>query len=387
MAWNLTGNMRGSVGAAFFPAPSHIWCYSDSYSIYFPIPGGWHGIYNHAYQHLARLIGCAENPVTYAYSASTLGQTALHLVGDGSGASNVPPAVAGAKWDGTRRGLVCMSTGIPDSLGDGDRRNNNFTPTDEIHQAGVESSARAVFAVLSSGTRSEYTTGATETGTWLTATDASYSGGTVRYSDTAGSTIQKTITFPASGEIHWLTFSNASNPAPVEILVDGAVVKTLDATDLSMRGIIQLDGSATNTQYAAFRVEATPGSHTVRIRHNGTNGQRVFAGTLITARPDPCVILCGQEGPVAPNVGGFTLPQVEGLTENRAIIELIIFVVASEFPNVIWVPNKLTAQGLYVGDGIHPNDVGNLERGNSYAIALRTWLAENGIQDGMYDRQ
>lgn len=360
-----------------------LWVYGDSYGI----EASWVSAYMHANSRLARTLESLVAPESYAISSSPAAQVAYGLIAATSGgASGYPAAVSGAYWDGSRRGIVSLSAGIPDSMGYGTQAGaTSASATDAAHQAGVQSAFRAVLAVLSSASRSDFSTGATETGTWATASDAYYSGGSVRYSSTVGSTIEKTVTVPSTGpnagKVWLLTHSVNTGSPTIEVRVDGALVRTVTAAELLCRGVTYQFGGTANAAPAAFAVPAAAGSRVIRLTHAGSAGQNLFADALLLPSTAPVPVLVAQEHP--PLAGG-ALTSVTTLLSNKAIIDPLLRAVVDEFGNARWCPDRVTDAGLWSGDLVHPNDLGQAQRYGALLTGLRDLLALNGPMPGMY---
>lgn len=368
-----------SLSATFVPAThfaegKSIWIYGDSGAL---VPGlkstqgqEWPVLLRRALQ---------TGPFTsYAIGGTDVIGAAMHLIGVGAGGSGLPAFVSGAKWDGTRRGIAILHTGLNDAAGYVDRTASGPPPvaTDTAHQNGMTGALRAAIATLSSASRVEVEAG-TLTGAWSTNTDVSTSGGS-RYTTTPGDNAAVSVTFPASGKVHLIAHACAPEfftPAAIQIAVDGTVVKSVASSALSMRRQKTVS-TPTYVQFSpyAIEVDAVAGAHTVTLTHAGSSGQIMSLDCfMVGAASPPAVFVPGEWSPVAGSV--WSSGQIATLVANRAALDPLYKAVVAEFPNASYVPlSRMTATGLG-NDGLHPNDRGHRQEAETWALAIEQFLA------------
>lgn len=314
---------------------------------------------------------------TYAVGGSDVIGVAMHLLGTGPGGTGLPAFVPGAKWDGTRRGIAILHVGLNDAAGYQDRSVNPSLPvaTDVAHQNGMTGALRAALAVLSSASRVEVEAGVL-TGAWLVNSDVSTSGG-ARYTTTPGAKAAVPVVFPASGKVHLIAHALAPETftsCPIQIDVDGVIVKTVPAASLVMRRQ-KTTGSAfiTFSPYA-IEIDATPGAHTVTATHVGAAGQTMSIDCFIVgAASPPAVFVPGEWTPVAGTT--WNAAQIATLAANRVILDPLYQAVVAEFPNAsyVWL-DHMTAAGIG-NDGLHPNDRGHRQEVETWTTAIEQFLA------------
>jgi len=318
-------------------------------------------------------------PITYAVAGSDAIGTAIYMLGTTAGATGLPTPVGGSKWDGSRRGLVILHTGLNDAGGYTDRSVSPPVPvaTDAAHQAGMTGALRTALALLSSAARVEIETG-TLTGTWTNVTGNDYSGAAYRYTTTPGDKVDVPVTVPASGRVHLVVIglSATGTPnSPFSIAVDGAVVKNVSAAEVTMR---QVKTTATlNLVYAPIAVEITapPGARTITITHTGANGTALCLDTIIIPSATPPPIFVPQEWSPIANVNQWNQAQVDIIKANQAVLNPLYQAVVAEFPNAKWTPMaSVTTGGVSTNDGLHQNDRGHTQEADDWVSSILSFL-------------
>jgi hypothetical protein len=360
-----------------------LWVYGDSDAI---VPGlrctpgrEWPTV-------LAKALNAASMR-SYAVGGSDTVEVAGHMVRGTP--TNGFVAITGSLWDGTRKGICILHVGGNDSGGYTDRSTPVPVPvaTDADHQAGVTGALRACLALFASASRVEVESG-TLTGTWTTYTSGDQSAGNSRYTTTVGDNATfPAVTFPASGRVHLLMHAipigGGVNPGAATIQVDGTTVKTITAQQLSTRRV-KTGANFLLSAPVAFEINASPGSHTVKVIHSGTAGAQLVVDALIIPAASPPPVLVPWEFDALPTGNWWNQTQIDLIKANREILEPLYEAVVAEFPNAHWLPMKVDTSGLSAYDGLHRNDRG-------MGQAVKQWLKEIGDfltsndPDGMYN--
>lgn len=346
------------------------WHYGDSLSIDPPTAG----VHGKSWMGLLQRQHALDKYTTFAVGGSDAIGIAYHVVNGSTGTFGLPAAVGGAKWDGTRRGLITLSCLINDASATRDRQGGNITESaigpDAV--SGLVGAFRAILAILSSASRIEEST-ATQTGTWTAGNPgAVFSGGAAKYSTTPGDHIDfANVPFPASGRIHLLShaFDPAfAPPAAIEIKVDGVVVKTVSAATLTMRPQKTAASTTVNFSPCAVEITAAPGNHNVTLAHVGASGAMMSIDALIIPSTTPPPII---------HLDEFNPPMPTGTATrlaNLAVLRPAYAAVCAEFPNVKQAPITLDTAGFSTVDLLHPNERGAIEIEVEVSSALRSFL-------------
>lgn len=373
MIWNKTGNV-GPLARPLRGQGSKMWLYGDSGAI-------WPGINctqgKEWFNLLAARLGIEGRPTTFAVGGSDAIGVAAHLLNGAVGNLGLPAAVAGAKWDGTRRGMCFLHLGLNDASGLTTRvGGNNTSPTDADHQVGMVGALRTCLAVLSQASRVEVEAAA-RTGAWTANPATNFSGGNAYYTTTPGAKVDFAVNFPATGPfagkvwviLHSLDPAGFTVPI-VEIRVDGALVKTVAQQTLRMRR--QTTSGTTSVNYApcAIEVDAAGGARTVTVTHAGANGSTMSVDCVIVPAASPPPIFMPKEWtPLAYGTG-----DVNVLMANYAILWPLYQAVLAEFPNAKTTNYTLAASGLG-NDQLHPNDRGMRQMADDWGPAIQAHLA------------
>lgn len=352
-----------AVGLAMFS-------YGDSLSIQPPV-AGVHG--KDWLTHVSRLLDL-DKVNSYAVGGSDSLGVAWHVVNGSIGGFGLPAAVGGAKWDGTRRGLVTLSLLINDASATSDRYTGgtiNESPINAGAQAGLVGAFRAILAILSSASRSEVEN-ATLTGTWVVNSNVVFSNGTSRYTTTPGDKVDfLAVPFPASGKVHLIMHSldPALSAAPtVEIRVDDVLVKTVQPATLTMRGQKTTASVTLNYAPCAIEVDAAPGNHKVTVTHVGAAGAMMSLDFIaIPSAAPPPIFHFNEFDPILPTGTATRLA-------NLAVLRPAYAAVCAEFPNVKQIGLVVDGPGFSTADELHPNERGAIEIAAEVAPAIRDFL-------------
>lgn len=390
---DLAAYAGGQVPRSPYPVPNthraegkHLWVYGDSGAV---IPGfkctagqEWMFLVQRALQ-----TGAINS---YAIGGSDAIGVAIHVLGTGMGGTGLPALAVGSKWDGTRRGICFVHTGVNDAAAYTDRTLTPGVPValDANCQNGLTGAFRAILATLSSASRIEVETG-TLTGTWSTQSSSSYSNGSVRRTSTVGDKVDLAgVVFPASGRVHLVLNAydlSVATMANIQVKVDGTVVKTIAGSTLTMRAE-KTNATPTSIVYApaAVEIDAAAGSHTVTLTHAGNAGEFMELDCLLVPSPTPPPIFVPQEWMPISVAGGFTTGAITTLAANKAVLDLLYQQVCAEFPNVCYVPLGVNDTNGLGNDGLHPNDRGHRQEAESWIPAIENFLAGYD-PDNMYN--
>lgn len=312
---------------------------------------------------------------TYGSSGKSIRDASKRVVG-GLG-------VAGAPWTTARKGVAIIDTWVND-LSAYQNVAGDYTPRAFVAKdiSGIKGNLAAALAYMSAGTILENTVG-TKGGTWAADGAANdRSGGNNSISSTAGATMTWTgVSIP---EDHFFFLGHVLEPtsfslAPIEVLVDGVVKRTITVAELQCHSSVE--GAVITTGNAAFRVNTTPGTHTIVVRHAGTTGQNMLVDALIVPRPvaarSPIFVV--QDQIPRGVVGGayFRPDDIATLQTNWPQLLAAYQAVVAEFPNAVFVTTTLDNAVHYGADGIHPNDRGMLRKADELVDAISSRLASS----------
>lgn len=363
--------------------------YGNSYGI---LAAGWFTAGSHYSQQAAAALN-GGTVTSYAVSAERSMHAVISLVGTASTAK-FAPVVAGAQWPGasSRPGLVVL-----DTLGN-DIGHYPSMAADPVVPAVIASTNytdsmrelyRAMLAVASSETRIEQTT-ATFVGSWTQSSPSTeYSGGSIAFTTTVGDSIEfATVTPPQSGPLAGKVFLGVATvnvaTATYDVSIDGgaAVGQTVPIWE-SYTGD---NGGNINTGYTVLPVTlpVDGAAHSVKFTHAGSGGQAMYADAIyVPSVTPPRIALMGMENPAKVAAGVFDQAGVDAWRFNMPLIKAEALAAVAEFPNAFYVPSTMTPNGLYSGDGLHPNDRGMAQRANdlrdSIDEELRAWLQNRAL--------
>lgn len=337
---------------------------------------------------------CTAGLEFHKLAAARLGTTTTTFAASGKSIRDASERVVGGKgianaaWTPARRGIGVIDTWVNDlaayAAGPAPRA---FEAKDVT---GIRANLRAALAVMSAATIIENTAG-TKTGTWL-ADGASNerTGGSNAMTSETGAALEFTgVTFGSDGYVWYLghTLDPASfQLAPVDVFVDGVKVRSIPASEFYCHRLVE--GGTDSTGPAAFRIDAAPGVHTVRLVHAGAAGTNMLVDALLVPRPSaarsPVFVIQDQlPRPVAAGAFYKTQAQIDVLVGNWSQLLAAYQQVLGEFPNAVFVRTTLDAATDYGADGLHPNDRGMQRKADELVDAIRDFTAKRR-PDNMY---
>lgn len=357
-----------------------VYIYGNSYGI---LAAGWMTTGNHySQQAIKDLFG--GTVTSYALSGKRILDVLSSLINESAIAGIATAPIAGSKWPGTstRNGLVIfecafndighyptmVGTAIPAALPTANTR----------YRDSLKGQYRAALALMSSESRIENGS-FTVSGTWTRGTAAGYaSNGSLDFTTAVGAYAEVSVTppqrGPLAGKVFLLTYGldpAAGTTAVTNITVDGVAGGTY--TPPAWELYVGPAGGNVNTSWNVIpvTVPVDGNAHTVRFTHAGTAGHILYNDCLIVPSedPNPIAVMGCERGPVAGPV--WTAAQVGTFRANMATLIPDIKSVVAEFPNAIYVPSTMTANGIYSLDGIHPNDRGHSQRAVDLVAALQ----------------
>lgn len=346
--------------------------------------------YHTAGKHWTQLLASGYNGGTVT-AYGTNGRRALHvantLLNSSGGMSGVTGMVAGGTWPGVsaRPGLL-----IHDALGN-DIMNQAALNVSSVTVVAITGTTyinylkqlyRSALALMSTETRIENHTHTAAVGTWTHSSSGTW--GQTCFTSTAADYAEYSITPPQTGPLAGKVFvvldgdiPTGNTYADVSITVDGTgavVTPTYRSTYVgnngtTVKGVI-------NAVPVTIPVDGN--AHTVRITHAGTTGQFMIIDTILVPSVSPNVIACvGVEHDLLVHASGLDATDVAIYKGNSLQVHAAYKSVVAEFPNAVYVPSTMTANGIWSGDGVHPNDRGMQQRCNDVAHALRTTIPRN----------
>lgn len=340
----------------------------------------------HWTQRLAARIN-AGTVTSYGVNGRRALDVALTLL-NGVPISGITNIVAAGKWPSTstRPGIV-----VHDALGN-DVMNQAAMNGASIVAAPISGTSylnylkqhyRTALAFMSSETRIENNTHTASSGTWTHDSAGTWaSGGAFCFSTAVGAYLEYSVTpaqhGPLAGVV-WVVMDSdiptTSFPADTTISVDGVAgspVTTYRAT-YTGQNAAQVKGYV-NSIPVVLPVDGA--AHTIRITHSGTGGHYLVVDCILVPSTDPNPILCmGTELP--PVVHAAALDAADLVIHKANLIKVTAAYkeVVAEFPNAVYVPSTMTTNGLWSGDGLHPNDRGNQQRANDAYAGLQKMRA------------
>lgn len=346
--------------------------------------------YHTAGKHWSQLLATNYNGGTVT-SYGTNGRRALHmantLLNSSGGMSGVTGMVAGGTWPGVsaRPGLV-----IHDALGN-DIMNQSamnaasvtvvaITGTNYINY--LKQHYRSALALMSSESRIENHTHTAAVGTWTHSSVGTW--GQTCFTSTAADYLEYSVTPPQTGPLAGKVFVVLDGDIPTgSAFADVSI--TVDGTGAVVTPTYRHNYTAANGVVAKGSINAVPvtipvdgNAHTIRITHAGTTGQFMIIDTILVPSVAPNVIACvGVEHDLLVHASGLDATDVALYKGNSLQVHTAYKAVVAEFPHAVYVPSTMTANGIWSGDGVHPNDRGMQQRCNDVAHALRTTIPRN----------
>lgn len=364
--------------AASWPIYSYGASYSTLGQAYFAAGEHWT-------QLLAAEVG-AGTVTSYGVNGRRALDVALTLLSGGSGMAGITGVIAAGAWPGTaaRSGLVVFDGAGNDIMNQAAMNLSSITVqaiSGTTYLNYLKQTYRAIFALMSTGSRVENGSHTTTSGVWTHDSVAAWpSGGTTCFTTAVGAYAEYSVTPPQRGPLAGKVFvivdgdiPTGSAYADVTTSVDGgtasAAVSTYRVTYTGQNGT-QVKG-VINAIPVTVPVDGA--AHTVRITHAGTAGQFLIVDTVLIPSEDPNPILCmGLEHSLGLHASGFDATDLLLYTANELKVRTTIKEVVAEFGNVIYVPSTVTSNGLWSGDQIHLNSRGNAQREKDALAAVRT---------------
>jgi cation diffusion facilitator CzcD-associated flavoprotein CzcO len=169
----------------------------------------------------------------------------------------------------------------------------------------------------------------------------------------------------------------AANYADVSITVDGTGAVTTPTYRHSYTGN---NGTVVKGVINAVpvTVPVDGNAHTIRITHAGAAGQFFIVDCILVPSTAPNTIACvGVEHDLIVHASGLDATDVALYKGNSLQVHAAYKSVVAEFPHAVYVPSTMTSNGLWSGDGVHPNDRGMQQRCNDVSEALKSTIARN----------
>lgn len=383
MSWDRVGNIAGKPGLSALP----VYAYGGSYTLH-ALSSMTAG---HSYIDLAAAELVAGAVTTYGISGSRVNSIVSSLINDGAAAGpalGLPAAVSGAQHPGvsSRPGIFINDSETNDAAhlaGSGSPVPIAISGAGGArYLSGIRGSHRAKLAIQSCETRLE-NSGFTFGGSWGANTDTSFpagSGAKWAYTTTSGAYCEKLIpvaNIPQSGPlagkvflIHWVWDSTVAGNAPFNLTVDGGAPTLITPADW--------ETYATGVYLTAVAVAITlpvdGADHTVRFT---TTTGGYFQPDFIacpSVTPNPIFEMQAVKPISTVATPLWNAAQCGIWSQNFAQVDPIIQAVVAEFPHAHFVPCTMTPNGLWSGDGLHPNDRGQWERENDFVVMVRQIL-------------
>lgn len=362
-----------------------IYLYGASYSVVDQTAGPFFQTGEHYAQLLAETAG-AGTVTSYGVNGRRALDVAITLLSGASGMSGISGLIAAGAWPGTaaRSGLL-----IHDALGN-DVMNQAAMNLASITVAAISGTTylnylkqtyRAALALMSTASRVESHGHTATSGTWTHSAVGTWaSGGETCFTTAVGAYADYSVTPPQRGPLAGKVF----------VILDGDIPTGSAYADIT----ISIDGGAPSSPISTHRVtytghngtqvkgvvNAVPvtlpvdgAAHSIRVTHAGTAGQFMIVDVVLVPSEDPNPILCmGVEHPMGSHANGFDATDLLNYTANEIKVRAIYKEVVAEFGNAIYVPSTMTLNGLWSGDGIHPNSRGQRQREADAWAAVRT---------------
>lgn len=353
-----------------------LWTYGNSYA--WPVTETWWHTLGKHYTHLVAAALNAGTLNNYAANGTRISDV-LSGLNNGSAYPGLEAPVSGATWPGTatRSGLVILDSVVNDV---GHYPAMDVTPVVPTAISGtsytesIRGMYRHALALMSSASRVQQSA-ATFTGTWTaTASTAAYaSGGTLAYTTSVGAAASFSITPPQTGPLAGKVFVSVFKLAPaagtmatVNVQVDGgAATATTVAPWETYTGPSGVAHDVTS-DVIPVTLPVDGAAHTILLTHAGSAGHYMYVDDVLIPSEDPNPIAV-MGPPATLKSGTWTTAQVNTWTQNRAKVVPVVQEVAAEFGNAFYVPSNISLNGLYSGDGIHPNDRGQQQRASDLA--------------------
>lgn len=287
-----------------------------------------------------------------------------------------PAPPAGAVWHSApRAGVVVVDSWSADVV----NARNYTAPVPVLYSAGDVAAQVAAWgcllATVASGGKTEIeAVSPTFQGSAWASTAGAFSGGSILSTTTPGDWVQFTVPGNPSGFV-WLILASLDpatvTAAGVGIVVNGTPVSSLPSAGLTVRGVTDTGGTAWWVPTAVKVSIPTSGTNTIRITHQGSGGQAVYADCVLTPARVPVPVLLPQHpAPVAGRK--WTTVQAATIAANTITYQTQVLPgPVGAFPNVTWLPTGVAPCGLSTVDGVHLNDRGARVHADDVGAAIR----------------
>jgi hypothetical protein len=357
-----------------------IWVYGNSYAAF---PSGWHTAGKHYTQKLATLLK-AGTVTSYGVGGKRIIDVLSTLI-NGAGFQGCTGVIAAGKWTSTtaRSGLLVLESlgndiGHYPSMAAAVAQPAVISSANNQYLDGLKGAYRAALALMSSESRIEGNGHSATSGVWTDTPNGSSSNGAITFTTAAGAYREYSVTPPQSGplagKVFLLTYKTDTGTgvmAQISYSVDGGAATNHTPTAWEKYIGHNTADVVLQGECIAISVPVDGAAHTIRFTHAGSAGQLFYLDALLipSVDPNPIAVMEHSRYPVV-NAGLWTQAQCNIFAGNGARVHAALKPVVAEFPNAIWVPSTMTANGLYSGDGLHPNDRGMDQRANDAARAL-----------------
>lgn len=321
--------------------------------------------------------------------AAALMNTTGGLVGI-TGPAGTAALVSGSTWPGTsnRSGLVVFDQLGNDAMNQAAHNTGSITVQaitgglSGTYMSYLKQTWRAAFAFASSETRIENASHSATSGVWTHDAVGSWaSGGFTCFTTANGAWAEYSVTPPQQGPLAgkvWVIIAgdiaSPNNWATLNWQVDGGATTSVTTNRVTYVGF---NGSTVRAAINAIPITlpVDGNAHTIRLTHTGIAGEFMIIDCVLVGSETPNPFLAmGCEHPLTTNAAAFDATDLTLFKQNMQLITPGYQSVVAEFANGIYVPSTITSNGVYSGDGLHPNDRGMQERKNDAMVALRTVL-------------
>lgn len=371
----------GSSGASSIALNVPIWVYGHSFTA---DPSNWCTSGNEFYKLAAKALG-SSGATSYGVNSGRTIDVTQDVLGQA-----VRTPKTGSAWVGTRRGLVIVDSQANDSYNPADFNANTPTvPLTAANRANYRDAMRTIFAVLSSASRVESSAFTGQTGTWVSATGAQYSGGEIQRTAVQGSTSTWQVTVPAAGYVWLLTYvvTTDNGQGSFTVTEGGTTYLTHNAADYPCASIFSRRGAGGNN--AVFpvmrKIVATPGVHNFTVTKTDASAVNIYVDAWFVPHslPVPIITFLDQLPLYNPAGLGMNGPVNYPLLQaNKAALDEDTRTVAAEFPNVIVLADPDVIENRSLGDGFHPGDFGSVSRSN--AVVAATNALTGALRQALY---
>lgn len=282
-------------------------------------------------------------------------------------------SVAGATWVNTRRGFVLLDAMGNDAINLPDQTANP-TPVALTAQqvTNYQQALTTALAHLTAESRVDSSTGTT-TGTWTTASSSIYNGGSLLRSSVQNSTVDITVTVPASGIVWAISYSIAgltNGDMEIRDVTGGAntLLTTVTGTSQAATAIwSRRTGSSQITFPYPIKLSGlTPGSRVLRFKKTDAAALQIYIDVLLPAAAEPVPVAVVKDYTFSNSgVSAITTdPGYSIVNANTALLKPAVDTAVADFPSAFAVDLTgsvsplASVEDFYPTDGIHLSDRG-----------------------------